>query len=345
MLGYAGLYRRVRDTMNAAHLEGELKAEVMAADPERFVVLDAELAVDAARPQARRQALLLVTNSEWELHARDDELRVRSLLAESHELARAVRPGDRAGRQARLLRGAGAALPGRRRQRPAASLPWQNAARPAYHRWARALVEEHLGLAGDEILYVGDHVYADVHVSSRDPALAHGAGAARARARDRRSAARSRPEAEELAALMADKSALEREQAQLRLCIAAGCSTATRTGAPHARHARRRSRAPARAARSSRARSSPHRAARPSRRRARQARWGPLMRAGQRQEPARAPDRALRRHLHVTRVESAAAHAVRLSARAARKPAARQLSTYAAQVCRRRACYPPARHA
>jgi 5'-nucleotidase len=29
------------------------------------------------------------------------------------------------------------------------------------------LVEEHLGLAGEEILYVGDHVYADVHVSSQ----------------------------------------------------------------------------------------------------------------------------------------------------------------------------------
>ena len=29
--GYAGLYRRVRDTMNATHLEGELKAEVIAA--------------------------------------------------------------------------------------------------------------------------------------------------------------------------------------------------------------------------------------------------------------------------------------------------------------------------
>ena len=28
-----------------------------------------------------------------------------------------------------------------------------------------ALVERHLGLSGDEILYVGDHIYSDVHVS------------------------------------------------------------------------------------------------------------------------------------------------------------------------------------
>jgi len=34
-----------------------------------------------------------------------------------------------------------------------------------YFGGCAAQVEEHLGLSGDEILYVGDHLYADVHVS------------------------------------------------------------------------------------------------------------------------------------------------------------------------------------
>ena len=42
------------------------------------------------------------------------------------------------------------------------------------------LVEAHLGLSGDEILYVGDHMFGDVHVTKERAALAHRAHPARA---------------------------------------------------------------------------------------------------------------------------------------------------------------------
>ena len=37
----------------------------------------------------------------------------------------------------------------------------------AYLGGSAATVEQHLGLSGDDILYVGDHIYADVHVTQR----------------------------------------------------------------------------------------------------------------------------------------------------------------------------------
>src|SRR5262249_1293105 len=63
-LDYHGVYELVAEAMNAAHLEGELKAEIIAA-PARYVVLDEDLPRALLDLQQAGKRLFLATNSEW----------------------------------------------------------------------------------------------------------------------------------------------------------------------------------------------------------------------------------------------------------------------------------------
>ncbi|MCK6586782.1 MAG: HAD-IG family 5'-nucleotidase, partial [Polyangiaceae bacterium] len=64
VLGYADLYECVRTSVDEAHMEGALKAEIMA-DPDRFVDLDPETPLALLDQQAAGKKLMLITNSEW----------------------------------------------------------------------------------------------------------------------------------------------------------------------------------------------------------------------------------------------------------------------------------------
>ena len=61
---YRELYLRARTVVDAQHLEGRLKAEI-AADPSRYVVLDAEAALALLDQRHAGKKLMLITNSEW----------------------------------------------------------------------------------------------------------------------------------------------------------------------------------------------------------------------------------------------------------------------------------------
>ncbi|HEX4352182.1 MAG TPA: HAD-IG family 5'-nucleotidase, partial [Polyangiales bacterium] len=63
-LSYRELYEAVRVTVNVAHMEGALKAEIVR-EPAKFVVLDDELPITLLDWQHARKALVLITNSEW----------------------------------------------------------------------------------------------------------------------------------------------------------------------------------------------------------------------------------------------------------------------------------------
>ena len=54
----------VKDKLDRTHVEGELKAEVIA-DPERYVWLDAETPLALLDQKHAGKRLLLITNSEW----------------------------------------------------------------------------------------------------------------------------------------------------------------------------------------------------------------------------------------------------------------------------------------
>jgi 5'-nucleotidase len=161
---YRELYEAVRSSVNLAHTEGALKTEIMR-DPDRFVVRDAELPITLLDWQHAGKAIVLITNSDW-LYTRammsyafDPYLpkgktwrdlfeliivdaRKPSFFSDAYPALEVV---DEQG----LLRPCAGAL----------------RARGVYFGGNARQVEAHLKLAGEEILYIGDHVYADVHVT------------------------------------------------------------------------------------------------------------------------------------------------------------------------------------
>ena len=163
---YSSLYRHVRAGVDAQHREGHLKAEIAAA-PERYVVQDPEAALALLDQKAAGKKLLLITNSEWSFtakmmaHTYDRHLPTGMTWRHLFDLviAAARKPAffteqgpffevvDEAG----LLR------------------PMAGPLRIGgiYLGGSAAQVEKDLGISGDEILYVGDHMFGDVHVSKR----------------------------------------------------------------------------------------------------------------------------------------------------------------------------------
>ncbi|MFO1076299.1 MAG: HAD-IG family 5'-nucleotidase [Planctomycetota bacterium] len=213
-LDYASLHALVSRTMDAAHLEGELKAEIIAA-PERFVELDPELPQALLDLKRAGKRLFVATNSEW--HYTEPMMRYvfdrflpdggwRRLF--DLVIVQAKKPAffesDRAFE--RVDEASGALVP------HAGPL----AAGHVYKGGNAQLVQDHFGIDGGEILYVGDHAYADVHVSSRirrwRTALV--LRELEVEVRDEQAFV---AEQRKLSELIADKDHLDREQAALRL--------------------------------------------------------------------------------------------------------------------------------
>lgn len=165
-IDYRRLYARVRAKVDAQHIEGRLKAEI-AERPERYVRLDPEAPLALLDQRAAGKKLLLITNSEWSYTAR--------MMAHAFD---PFLPGGRSWRDLFDLVIVGARKPAFFTERgpffevaTAEGLlrPLAGPLQPggAYLGGCAAQVEQDLGIAGDQILYVGDHMFGDVHVSKR----------------------------------------------------------------------------------------------------------------------------------------------------------------------------------
>lgn len=164
-MGYSDVYDVVRTSLNEAHMEGRLKADILA-DPERFVVPDPDVVLTLRDQQQAGKRLLLITNSEWSYtrqimsYAFDPHMPKgetwRDLFdsvivsADKPAFFRNTRPMYRIVDEER---GYLEPLLG----------PIQSGG--AYLGGCAPQLEESLGIGGDEILYVGDHLFADVSVS------------------------------------------------------------------------------------------------------------------------------------------------------------------------------------
>jgi HAD superfamily 5'-nucleotidase-like hydrolase len=164
-MGYAELYKQVRLSTDKTHMEGALKAEIMA-DPARFVVLDAEIPLALLDQKSAGKKLMLVTNSEWSYtrammtFAFDPFLGgstwrelfdVVIVSARKPEFFSGHAPFFEVATEEGLLRpDVGKIVPGK-----------------AYLGGSAAELERHLGISGDDVLYVGDHMFGDVHVTNR----------------------------------------------------------------------------------------------------------------------------------------------------------------------------------
>jgi HAD superfamily 5'-nucleotidase-like hydrolase len=163
---YASLYRQVRSRVDAQHLEGHLKAEI-AATPERYVVQDPEAALALLDQKAAGKKLLLITNSEWTFtskmmaHAYDRHLPEGMTWRQLFDvvIVSARKPAffTEQGPFFEVVDEAGLLRP--------LNGPLRSGG--IYLGGSAAQVERDLGIAGDEILYVGDHMFGDVHVSKR----------------------------------------------------------------------------------------------------------------------------------------------------------------------------------
>ncbi len=166
VLGYEDLFRKVRTRMDEAHLEGTLKAEITA-DPARFIDIDPDAALALLDQKRSGKRLMLISNAEWEYareimaFAFDPFLEAEGLTwRDLFELVivNARKPsffsaGLPLFRVADEERGLLAPVPG--------PIPGPG----VYLGGDATRVEEWLGLSGSQILYVGDHVFADVRMS------------------------------------------------------------------------------------------------------------------------------------------------------------------------------------
>ncbi len=216
-LGYLGLYRLVRKGIDEAHLEGELKEDI-AADPERFVDRDPDLALALIDQREAGKRLLLITNSDWAYssrmmsHALDpflpagvrwgDLFEVVMVSARKPDFFTQSLPLFEVATEDGLLRPCPAGL-----RRPG-----------VYVGGDAAQVQAYLGVAGEEILYVGDHIFVDVHVSK---AVMRWRTALVLRELEDELAALEgfRPQQAELAAMMEEKVRLEQAYSQARLQV------------------------------------------------------------------------------------------------------------------------------
>jgi HAD superfamily 5'-nucleotidase-like hydrolase len=214
---YTSLYRHVRSAVDAQHMEGHLKAEIASA-PERYVVPDPEAALALLDQKAAGKRLLLITNSEWTFtekmmtHAYDrhlpGDMTWRQLFDVVIVSARKPAFFTERGPFFEIVDEAGLLRP----------LTGSLKSGGTYLGGCAAQVERDLGISGDEILYVGDHMFGDVHVSKRTLSW-RTALVLRELEAEVLALETYRPTELRLMSLMAEKEALEGRLSQARLAL------------------------------------------------------------------------------------------------------------------------------
>jgi HAD superfamily 5'-nucleotidase-like hydrolase len=163
---YRDMYLAVRGALDAAHFEGALKAEIMA-DPERYVELDERMPMALLDQKMAGKRLVLITNSEWSY--------TKFMMAYAFDR---FLPGDMTWRDLFEVSVVSSRKPVFFTHNEPVYLvadeergllePCRQMERgKVYHGGSARRVEDYLGVSGAHILYVGDHVFTDVHVSKQ----------------------------------------------------------------------------------------------------------------------------------------------------------------------------------
>lgn len=164
VMGYADLAERIIGNLDAAYAEGMLKDEILK-DPARYVVEDTETSLTLLDQKHAGKKLLLITNSEWEFVSGimtytfdpqlQDGMTWRDLFdmvivsADKPNFFLRDQPAFEVVTEEGLLRPVSGSLK-----------------RGSIYVGGHAkLVEEAFELKGSQIMYIGDHVESDVHVS------------------------------------------------------------------------------------------------------------------------------------------------------------------------------------
>jgi HAD superfamily 5'-nucleotidase-like hydrolase len=216
VLGYDALYRRVRHTLDRAHVEGELKAEILAR-PDHFVDSDPDLTQTLLDQRDSGKKLLLITNSEWSY--------TKAMMAYAFDR---FLPAGQTWRDLFAVVVISSRKPAFFHNTQSAMLEVVDEAKgllkpvdvlregAVYFGGGADRVEKLLGLDGDQILYVGDHMLADVHQSKKSLNW-RTAMILRELEDELEAAAAWRGKQQRIEALMAEKERLEFAFSQLRV--------------------------------------------------------------------------------------------------------------------------------
>ena len=213
---YADIYWAVSDALGEAHMAGALKVDIVA-DPDRFVELDPDIVGTLADQRAAGKQLLLITNSDWTY--------TKQMMA--YSLDRFC-PGDSTWRdlfdivivsanKPRFFSGSDPIFRVVDEER-SLLLPHDGPleAGHVYFGGNARLVERSLEMSGGQPLYVGDHLFGDVHVT-KDVLRWRTALIVRELEAEISDAIDFAPQQVTLEALMKEKVAIDRRQARLRL--------------------------------------------------------------------------------------------------------------------------------
>ena len=163
-LSYAELYRKVRKTLDEAHAVGTLKAQILS-DPDRFVDLDPEVALTLLDQKEAGKTLLLITNSEWPytqpiMQFAFDRYLPRGMKWRDlfdYTIVSAKKPDFFTHDTPffEVTEDQGLLKPDVRELKRGG----------VYFGGSAKALERQLGISGDQILYVGDHMFGDVKVT------------------------------------------------------------------------------------------------------------------------------------------------------------------------------------
>ncbi len=214
--GYHDLFGRIVGHLDQTHVEGTLKAEIMA-NPETFVEVDPDAPVALLDQLRSGKRLMLISNAEWGY--------VQKMMSFAYD---PYLPAGMGWRDLFELVIVGARKP----DFFSSSLPLfsvadeergllkpepQGIRRPGLYLGGDAsCVEQYLGMSGSEILYVGDHIFADVRMSK---SILRWRTALILRELEHEISAIEgfRHQEAELSALMAEKRTMEEEYSGMRL--------------------------------------------------------------------------------------------------------------------------------
>ena len=213
---YAQLYREIDSALAEAHVEGALKAAIVA-DPERFVAVDYGIVPTLRDQRLAGKELVLITNSEWSYTSQmmswcfDDQLPDGESWVDLFDLVivSADKPRFFSNQSPlyRVVDEADGLLTPHRGELTAGTI---------YHGGNARLVEAALGHQPSQLLYVGDHLFGDVHVT-KDLLRWRTCLIARELEAEIEAAAEFADDERLLVELMRDKVMLERAWARLRL--------------------------------------------------------------------------------------------------------------------------------
>lgn len=164
MMNYSDLLTHLRRTLDLAHMEGQLKADIMA-DPKKYVELDEEMPRTLLDQKESGKKLLLITNSEWEYtrvmmtYAFDRYLPKSMTWRDLFEfVVVSSRKPAFFSEQAPMFK----IINEKGDLSPCPAGPTE----PGLYLGGHArLLEQYLKVHGDQILYIGDHIFSDVNIS------------------------------------------------------------------------------------------------------------------------------------------------------------------------------------